>query len=147
MLLSGRSFVDSKLGIRATASPLVRNPFKHAKICKGLGFHLSSTNDSCRWQQKRKCAVFHEPCHLRKSLWSIGSVFFFKQAVRAEPPDAQIVPKRLYWAGGEQECYRCVSTAQAKNMKLFEGTFLLVCFYFLFKREPHWVVLLIKVLF
>lgn len=54
MLLSGGSFVDSKLGIRATASPLVQDLFKQSEIRKGLGFHLSSTDDSGMWRQKRK---------------------------------------------------------------------------------------------
>lgn len=56
MLLSGGSFFDSKIGIRATASPLVRDLFKHAEIRKGLGFHLSSSEESFLWQQKRESA-------------------------------------------------------------------------------------------
>ncbi|KAH9812611.1 hypothetical protein DFH28DRAFT_1177059 [Melampsora americana] len=40
MLISGSSFFDSKLGLRATASPLIREMFNTKEIRHSLGLHL-----------------------------------------------------------------------------------------------------------
>lgn len=126
ILLSGGSFVDSKLGMRATASAKLCDLFRHGEIRKGLGLHLQREDDLV-WKTKRtSIPLFFIFLSYSLLTYLTPDYSTFHSGIAgpsAGPPDA---PPTLLTCRPGRTWFKCLVSFKSKTLRLTPGVFLLV---------------------